>query len=56
MPTRSKRYRESSAKVENRAYPIDEALEVLQGLPKAKFDQTVELHMRLGIDPISPLV
>ena len=34
-----------------RRYPIGEALGVLGGFPKAKFDETVELHVRLGIDP-----
>ena len=51
MPNHSKRYKESCTKVENRAYSIDEAIGVLLGMPKAKFDQSVEVHMRLGIDP-----
>ena len=32
-------------------YGIDEALTVLSGFPKAKFDETVELAIRLGTDP-----
>jgi large subunit ribosomal protein L1 len=32
-------------------YAIDEALIVLSGFPKAKFDETVELAIRLGVDP-----
>jgi large subunit ribosomal protein L1 len=32
-------------------YGIDEALTILAGFPKAKFDETVELSIRLGIDP-----
>jgi large subunit ribosomal protein L1 len=38
-------------KVENKAYPLAEALALLSSLPKAKFDESVELHVRLGIDP-----
>jgi large subunit ribosomal protein L1 len=34
-----------------RRYPLSEALEVLGRFPKAKFDETVELCVRLGIDP-----
>lgn len=32
-------------------YEIDEAIELLLNYPKAKFDETVELHMNLGVDP-----
>jgi len=32
-------------------YKLDEAIETLKKLPKAKFDETVEIHIRLGIDP-----
>jgi len=47
-----KRYRESAAKVDRaREYPIDEAVEVLKGLPLAKFDETVEFSANLGVDP-----
>jgi large subunit ribosomal protein L1 len=47
----SKRFRESAGKVEARSYTLDEAIALLQAMPKTKFDQTVELHMNLGIDP-----
>ena len=33
------------------ALPIPEAVAVLKSFPPTKFDQTVEIHMRLGIDP-----
>ena len=29
---------------------IKEALEIIEKMPKTKFDQTVELHVRLGVD------
>ena len=32
-------------------YPMDEALRLVQGNAKAKFDETIEAHFRLGIDP-----
>lgn len=31
--------------------PLDKAVEVLKGFAPRKFDQTVEIHMKLGIDP-----
>lgn len=32
-------------------YPMEEAIKLVKGNAKAKFDETVELHFRLGIDP-----
>ncbi len=32
-------------------YPLEEAVSLVRQLATAKFDETVELHMRLGIDP-----
>ena len=48
---RSKRYRAAAEKVESRAYPLAEAISLLKTLPPAKFDQTVTLSFRLGVDP-----
>ena len=31
--------------------PLAKAVEILKGFPARKFDQSVEIHMRLGIDP-----
>jgi len=53
MPkTQSKRYR-AAVKVADLAktYTLAEAVEVLGKFPKAKFDETVELSVRLGVDP-----
>ena len=33
------------------AIPVDKAVELLKKFPPTKFDQTVEIHVRLGIDP-----
>ena len=47
----SKRYEESSKLIEaNKKYSINEALEIIEKMPKAKFDETIELHVRLGVD------
>ena len=49
---RSKRYREADGKIDSKKlYELDEALEILRGLPAGKFDETVEIAMHLGIDP-----
>ena len=46
-----KRYQESAKLVEaSKAYEANEALEVIDKMPKTKFDQTVELHVKLGVD------
>jgi large subunit ribosomal protein L1 len=37
--------------VENRPYPMQEAVALLQKVKFAKFDETVEITMRLGVDP-----
>ncbi|MBA3587575.1 MAG: 50S ribosomal protein L1 [Chloroflexi bacterium] len=52
MPKRSKKYVEAARLVEpERRYEIGEAAELLPKLSLSKFDGTVELHLRLGIDP-----
>ena len=46
-----KRYQESAKLIEkNKKYGINEALEIIEKMPKTKFDETVELHVRLGVD------
>lgn len=55
MPkTHSKRYR-SAVKVADltKEYPLKDAVEILAKFPKAKFDETVELSFRLGVDATS---
>src|SRR5881227_1673882 len=39
------------AAVEHRQYPLTEAVPLLQKVKYAKFDETVELSLRLGVDP-----
>jgi large subunit ribosomal protein L1 len=49
---RSKRYRSAAEKVDKKkSFPLSEAVTVLKALPAPKFDQTVTLSFRLGVDP-----
>ncbi len=49
---RSKRYRAAADKVEaEKAYSLTEAISLIKTLPAPKFDQTVTLSFRLGVDP-----
>jgi large subunit ribosomal protein L1 len=49
---KSKRYTEAASRVDReRAYLLTEAVELLKSLPAAKFDETVELAILLGVDP-----
>jgi len=49
---RSKLYRARLAMMDRQtALPLDESLKILKQMPVAKFDETVEISFRLGIDP-----
>ena len=46
-----KRYQEASKLVDRtKVYEAKEALEIIEKMPKTKFDETVELHVKLGVD------
>lgn len=51
MAKKGKKLREAASKVETRTYQLEEAVELLKSLDTAKFDETVEVAMRLGVDP-----
>ena len=52
MATHGKRYNEAVKQVDSkRQYKIGEAVELLKKLPKPKFDETIELAFKLGVDP-----
>ena len=52
MKFRSKRYTESKEKLlKSKEYELKEAISVLKTFDKTKFDETVEIVMKLGIDP-----
>jgi len=46
-----KKFQAASKQVEPRAYHLNEAVPLVQKIKFAKFDETVELHLRLGVDP-----
>jgi large subunit ribosomal protein L1 len=46
-----KQYQSAVAEVKARSYSLEEAVPLVQKVKFAKFDETVELHMRLGVDP-----
>lgn len=46
-----KRFKKAKSMVENRPYKLEEALPLVKKLATAKFDETVEIAMRLGVDP-----
>ena len=47
----SKRYAESKKLIDStKEYEVKEALKIIEKMPKPKFDETVELHVKLGVD------
>ena len=51
MRTRGKKYDAARKQVPSRHHTIEEAVPLIQKVKFAKFDETVELSVRLGIDP-----
>lgn len=52
MARRSKRFQEIDKSVDTtQSYSLEEAVALLQGCPKVKFDQSVEVALQLGVDP-----
>lgn len=51
MPKRSKAYKTAAAMFDRtKLYDAAEAMDIITKFPKAKFDETVEAHIRLGVD------
>lgn len=50
MAKRGKRYQEAQKLVVNDSYSPEEAVALTKQLATAKFDETIELHVRLGVD------
>ena len=51
MPKRGKKYQESMKSIDKlKLYDMQEAVEAMLGTAKANFDETVELHLKLGVD------
>src|SRR6266851_3291630 len=51
MAKHGKKYRAAAEKVERRPYQLDEAMQLLKKIAYAKFNETVEISMLLGVDP-----
>ena len=52
MPVLSKRAKSAEAQFDrSQEYPVEEALGIMKKLPGTKFDETVDLSLRLGVDP-----
>src|SRR5438445_6927294 len=51
MPKAGKNIEKARKQVETKPYPLQEAVPLLQKVKYAKFDETVEITLRLGVDP-----
>ena len=52
MAKRSKKYRAALELLEKgKVYDVDAAVELAKKTAMAKFDETIEMHVRLGVDP-----
>lgn len=51
MAKTGKKFETAAKQVETRPYSLQEAIPLVQKIKFAKFDETVEVHMRLGVDP-----
>ncbi len=51
MAKHGKKFTAAAQQVEDREYSLEEAISLLQKVKYAKFDETVEVAMRLGVDP-----
>src|SRR5579862_1362450 len=49
--TSGKKYAAAAKQIERKPYTIEQAVPLVQKVKFAKFDETVEVHMRLGVDP-----
>lgn len=52
MAKSGKKYQDACKLIEaGKLYPVSEAIELVKKTASAKFDETIELHVRLGVDP-----
>ncbi len=52
MAKRGKKYRAAAEQIEaGKIYEVDGAIELVKKTATAKFDETIEMHVRLGVDP-----
>lgn len=50
----SKKYSEALNFIENKPYPLEEAISLLKKIKRAKFNESVDVSIRLGVDPKKP--
>ncbi len=51
MPKRGKKYLEALKKVKDKVFKVDEACKAVKEVAYANFDETIEAHFNLGVDP-----
>ena len=51
MPKHGKKFSEARAKIEKRPYSLEQAVKTMRAAAFAKFDESVELSVRLGVNP-----
>jgi large subunit ribosomal protein L1 len=51
---RSKAYKEAKSKIEDRTYALDDAVGLMKEFELAKFDESVDISFKLGVDPKYP--
>src|SRR5579859_7648771 len=51
MPKTGKKFEAAAKQIAAKPYSLNEAVPLVQKIKYVKFDETVELHMRLGVDP-----
>jgi len=51
MAKHGKNYRQAKSKIANRPYGLEEAVAAVRSAAYVKFDETVEVHLKLGVDP-----
>src|SRR5712691_6617628 len=51
MAKHGKKFRAAEAQVGDRSYSIEDAIPLIQKVKYAKFDETIEIALRLGVDP-----
>ena len=54
MAKRSKTYRSSKEKIENKDYTLEEAVAILKEFKSARFDESIDISIRLNVDPKYP--
>ena len=51
MPKHGKKFQAARSQVEERLYPLDQAIATMRKASFAKFDETIEVSLRLGVNP-----